>query len=203
MSDLKEIITGMNIGRGAFLALVLADVFGGGFLAILVCWPDRFFTMDTIRLGMMAMALTLPVVALGSLTFQLALHDRHYEAIEKNLRDTVIYSVACHLMMLLLCFLAIGATRILPPLLPSVKPLPAQALFWMSSALHICNMAVIGAKTHRRDTGALTPVLHLAATILVFGLVLWGYNSKLSAEQPNRSSAGAGAVPTATSGAAR
>lgn len=183
MSNLKEIIAEIDIGRGAFLALILADVFGGGVLAILVCWPNQFFSIEPIRLGMMAVALTLPFVTLGAFSFQLAHHDRDYEKIEVDLRDTVIYSVASHLSNLLLCFLAIGLTKAMPPILTSWRPLPDQMYFWTFSGLHVCNMFVIGQGTRSPIRKWWRTPLHLTAVFVVVLLIGLGYNLRLRIDQ--------------------
>jgi len=142
--NLMEAMSTIKLDRAAIILLVLADTLGCGLLVIFVCWPALITGIEAVKLGMVALALTLPFAAAGTFAYLVGLARQDYAVLPERLSTAIFYGVSMHVVVVLASLaageLAMGAPS--PVWLPA--PTSVANAFWYGSAFYVLYMAYAG-----------------------------------------------------------
>lgn len=163
MSESNEgvvgLIVNMELGRAAMLGLIIANTIGIGSLVIFICWNDLFLELDISKLLLLAVAMTAPFLSFGAFAYHVGEIKRDYEAVDKGLRGSMIYSMAAYLLFILGMLASIGLQAVFPIHLSGAWQPTDKARFWAFSSFYVIFMMISGlAKEHNKPWLRWVPV---------------------------------------------
>lgn len=135
-----EVLASITIGRAALIGLVLADGVGLGALVVFVCWPPLFLSLDFSKLVLLSTAVTMPVLALGALMYQIGAASRDFSRLHESLTQNIPFVLLNHLLYVLAALFAYAAQS----MFPVGDRWVASHVFWIFSALSVAQLFFLG-----------------------------------------------------------
>lgn len=143
-SSMWDVVSSLPLNRAAVVVFVAADTVCLGALVLFLLAPSLFFSLPLAKLLLLSASLTVPVVALGTIAFQIGVARLDYSKLSEGLDTSIVYSVFLHLLWILAALSAYGLSILFPYRSVPWMPTGGLPVFWMFSGLYVLQTVSVG-----------------------------------------------------------